>query len=107
MISSFSKACAAAWSCPNENQAGHFFLFALHAAVAAFQHFAHAGEIVVTPFSANDELAVIGFTHAPVFPDHHGGDGVGALKMGNIKALDASGRSGKVQSGLQSLGNGF
>src|SRR5580704_17127043 len=91
----------------DQNQAGHFLLFALHPAIAAFYCLAHTCEIVIAPFAANDEFAVIGFAHAPVFPDDHRGNRIGSLEMGNIEALDALRWSGKIQRGLERLGNGF
>src|SRR5579883_778714 len=91
----------------DQDQAGHFPVFGLDAAIAALNGFAHAGEIVVAPFAANDEFAVIGFAHAAVFPHDHRGHGVCALKMGNIKALDAFRRGGKIQRGFERIGNGF
>ena len=56
--------------------------------VAPSDHLLHAGE-VVGPFDGLDaELAVVRFLGLPVLPDHHGGDGLGAHRVGDVKPFD-------------------
>src|SRR6266478_10017091 len=87
----------------DQDQPGKLFFFFLRAAIPAGYGFAHAGKIVVLtqrisvaslltgPFlSTNNELAIVRFLHAAVFPNNHGRDGVRPLDMRNIKALDRS-----------------
>ena len=87
----------------DQDQAGHGPPSRPAGGVTAVDDFAHGGEIVVAPFAADDELAVVGFLHAAVFPDDHGGHGVGALDVGDVEALDALGRRGQSQSAIRAL----
>src|SRR2546430_16879270 len=69
----------------------------LQTAISPGHGFTHAGKVVVLPpnisvrsfFAANDELAVVRFLHAPLFPNDHRRDGVRSLHMRNVEALDA------------------
>ena len=81
----------------DQHQPRHGLTLLLQARVAARDHLAHAGEIVVADNRADDEFAVIGLLHASVFPHHHAGHLVGALDMRDIETLDALGRLGQVQ----------
>ncbi len=87
----------------NEQQAGHFLLFFLQPLVAARDHFAHGGKVIHALHAANDELAVVGFLHSPVFPDHHRRHGFGALNVRDIETLDALRRLRQAERLLQSL----
>ncbi len=122
MISSLSSACAAACSCPMPPsiriRLGMRLVFFEDALVAPLDRLAHAGEIVAQQagglfrafrhgLAANDELAVVGFFHPPVFPHHHGRDRVRPLNVRNVEALDALGRLGQPQRGFERLGDGL
>ncbi len=76
-------------------------LFFLNALVAARNHFAQGGEIVHPIHGADDELPVIGFLHAAIFPDDHGRDGFCALNVRNVEALYSPRKFGKAKRVLQ------
>ena len=98
----------------DENQAGKQLLFFLQTAIPANHCFIHAGEVVVlrarTSFGSfiapDDELAVLGFFHAAVFPNDHGRDRIRALDVRYVEAFDALGLFGQIQRGLQGFANG-
>ena len=68
--------------------------------VATSYNLAHAGEVVYAGDALDDEFAVIGILHLAFFPDDHGGDGFGALDVGDVEALDALGLFGKHEDVL-------
>ena len=79
----------------------------LKAFVAAVDDLAHAGEVVDAGDGADLELAVVGLLHGAVFPDDHGGDGFGALDVGDVEALDAAGQFFEGEGVLEGLLNGL
>ena len=85
----------------DQRQAGHGLFFFLQAFIAARDHFAHGREIVHAFDRLDNELAVIGLLHLAVFPHHHRGDGLGALNVRNVKALDPLGQFGQGKSVLE------
>ncbi len=70
---------------------GKGFFVVDEAFVAAVDDLAHGGEVVDAGDGLDLELAVVGLLHRAVFPDDHGGDGFGALDVGDVEALDAVG----------------
>lgn len=74
--------------------------------VAAVDDFAHGGEVVDAGDGFDLEFAVVGFLHGAVFPDDHGGDGFGALDVGDVEALDAGGRLSEGEGVLEGVGDG-
>ena len=99
----------------DQNQAGHRFLFFLQALVAARDGFEHAGEVVVFAansssrchFAANNEFSIVGFLHAAIFPNDHGGNRIGSLNVRNVETFDALGFFGKIKGALQRFGYGL
>src|ERR1700688_552026 len=86
----------------NQDQPGKFLFLFLQSAISSAHGLTHArkvvvlyrnlsvGSLFVAPFdSANDELAVVRFLHAPLFPNHHGRHRIRSLYMRNVEALDA------------------
>ena len=73
----------------DQHQSRHFRLFLLQTRVAAGDHFVHGREIIIAFHRADDELAVIAPLHPSVLPDHHAGDLVGSLYVGDIKTFDS------------------
>ncbi len=90
----------------DEDEGGEGFFLVEEAAVAALDDFAHGGEVVDAGDGFDLEFAVVGFFHGAVFPDDHGGDGVGALDVGDVEALDALGEFGEGEGVLEGLGDG-
>ena len=89
----------------DQDQVGQWLALGGQAAVAALHGLAHRGEIVVTIHSADDEFPVFRFPH-PVFgPNHHGRDGVRALHVRHVKALDAPRRGVQAKSEFERLDN--
>src|SRR5215472_3367671 len=85
----------------DEDEARQFPLLFLQAPITTSDRFAHAGEIIVearqcavaglgafpvSVVTTNYEFAVLGFFNASVFPNDHGGNGVGPLNVRNIEA---------------------
>ena len=105
--SASAAACSCAKTAVDQHQAREGLLLFLQFGVAARDHFAHGGEIVVANDGADDEFAVVGLLHLAVFPHHHAGDFVGALDVRDIETFDAPRRLGQVQSILQRLLDGF
>jgi len=89
----------------DQDQVGEGFLFFLEAAITALNDFLHAREIVISPFATNDELAIAGFFHPPVFPHNHRSHRVGALQMGDIEALDSARRLRQPEGLLERVDN--
>src|SRR5882672_3319130 len=89
----------------DQDQVGEGFLFFLEAAITALNDFLHAREIVIAPFATNDELAIAGFFHPPIFPHNHRSNSVGALQMGDIEALDAARRLRQPERLLERVNN--
>jgi hypothetical protein len=73
------------------------------ASIAAFDYFAHGGEIVYAKDGHYFEFAVGGFVHLAVFPDDERCYGFGALDVGDVEALDAAGKFGEHEG----VGEGF
>ena len=77
------------------------------ALVAAGDDFAHGGEVVDAEDGHDFELAIGGLVHLAVFPDDQGGDGFGALDVGDVEALDAAGQLGEHEGVGEGFLNGF
>ena len=75
--------------------------------VAAVDDLAHGGEVVDAGDGFDLELAVVGLLHRAVFPDDHGGDGFGALDVGDVEALDALGGSARVRASCRASCDGL
>ncbi len=75
--------------------------------VAAADDLAHGGEVVDAGDGLDLEFAVVGLLHRAVFPDDHGGDGLGALDVGDVEALDAAGEFFEGECVLQGFLNGL
>ena len=86
---------------------GNGFLVVEQALVAAADDLAHGGEIVHAGDGLDLELAVVGLLHRAVFPDDHGGDGFGALDVGDVEALDAAGEFFERERVLQRFLDGL
>ena len=86
---------------------GKGLLSSSEAFVAAVDDLAHAGEVVDSGDGLDLELAVVGLLHGAVFPDDHGGDGFGALDVGDVEALDAAGEFFEGEGVLQGFLDGF
>ena len=91
----------------DQHQTRHRLLFFLQTFVSARHHLAHGSEVIDAVDAADNELAVIGFFHAAVFPDHHRSYSLRALNMRNIEALDAAGQFRHAQRVLQRFLNRF
>jgi hypothetical protein len=105
------EASAAAWSWPRppsmRMSEGRRLLVVQQALVAAADDLAHGGEVVDAGDGLDLELAVVGLLHRAVFPDDHGGDGLGALDVGDVEALDARGRLFEGERVLQRFLDGL
>jgi hypothetical protein len=91
----------------DQHQTRKLFSLGLQAGVAAPHGFAHAGEIVVAPFAANNEFAIVRLFHVAVLPYDHGGHGVGALNMGDVETLDPFWSFGQVERGSEPFSYDF
>ena len=87
----------------DQYQVGCGLLLLLQAPIATPHDFLHARKVIVLGYRLDDELAVVGLLHSPVFADHHGRYDVGTLNVGHVEALDAAGRLGQVERLGQAL----
>src|SRR5581483_8851427 len=65
----------------HKDQIRHWSVFFAQPPVASSHHLLHAGEVVVLRHGSDDELPIVRLLHAPVFPDHHGGDNISPLSV--------------------------
>src|SRR5579859_3671724 len=91
----------------DEDERRKLLLFFEEALVAAMDDLAHGGEVVDAGDGLDLELAVVGLLHAAVLPDDHGSDGLRALDVGDVEALDALWEFFKSQRVLQRLLDGL
>ena len=90
----------------DQHQAGHRLLLFLQSFISSRDYLAHSGEVVHSIHGPDDELAVVGLLHLAVLPHHHRSDGLGALNVRDVEALDALGQVRKAEGFLQSVLNG-
>src|SRR6185312_1582275 len=91
----------------DENQTRHLQLVFRDALIPPGDDLAHGGEIVDPVDGLDDELAVVALLHLAIFPDDHGCDGLCALDVRDVEALDALRRLGQGERILQCLRNGL
>src|SRR6187402_2633109 len=90
----------------DEDERGKGFLLCLKFAVTACEDLVHRGEVVYARDAVDLELAIVGLLHLAVFPYDHGGDGLSALDVRDVEALDAFWRVGEAERILQGCGDG-
>ena len=76
-----------------------------NALVAAADDLAHGGEVVDAGDGLHLELAVVGLLHRAVLPNDHRCDGLRALDVRDVEALDAPRQLGQHEQVLQRLLN--
>ncbi len=90
----------------DKDEGGEGLFVFVQALVTAVDDLTHGGEVVDAGDGFDLEFAVVGFLHAAVFPDDHGGDGFSALNVGDVEALDAFWGFGEGEGVLEGLGDG-
>ena len=88
-----------------DDQTGECFFLFLQTPVASRDHFSHGSKIIIADNCADNEFPVVGFLHSAVLPNHHAGDFIRALDMGDIEAFDTARRFRQIQRVLKGLGD--
>ena len=73
----------------DQHQARERLVLVAQALVAARHHFAHRRKIVHARHRSHNELAIFALVHLAVFPHHHGRNGLSALYVRNVEALNS------------------
>ena len=88
-------------SAVDQHQRRQRLLVLLQPLVASLHNLAHRGEVVHAADRLHLELAVVSLLHRALFPDDHGGNGLRALDVRDVEALNALWWLGQQQSILQ------